>query len=114
PLALRRADGAAEVLGGHDVGRVDRPEVGVLDATLLEVDRAVAPVGHDDIAALPGDLVIGVNAGTGVDAAHGEPLLRALTSARRRPARRLGHVLPLRESAWTPSRTCTGPLPMFV
>ena len=68
PLALRRADRAAEVLGGDDVGRVDGPEVGELDAALLEVDRAVAPVGHDDVAALPGHLVVGVHAGGGVDA----------------------------------------------
>ena len=32
PLALRRADRAAEVLGGDDVGRVDAPEVGELHA----------------------------------------------------------------------------------
>ena len=63
PLALRRADRAAEVLGGDDVGRVDRPEVGELHAVLLEVDRAVPPVGHDDVPALPGDLVVGVHAG---------------------------------------------------
>ena len=29
---------------------------------------AVAPVGHDDVAALPGHLVVGVHAGRGVDA----------------------------------------------
>ena len=78
PLALGRADRAAEVLGRDDVGRVDRPEVGELDAALLEVDRAVPPVGHDDVAALPGDLVVGVDALTGVDAAHREPLLALL------------------------------------
>ena len=40
-LALARvgADGAAEVLGGDDGGGVDRPEVGELDAALLE-DRS--------------------------------------------------------------------------
>ena len=38
------------------------PEVGELDAALLEVDRAVAPVGHDDVAALPGHLVVRVHA----------------------------------------------------
>src|SRR5579875_159358 len=66
--AVTGSDRAAEVLGRHDVRRVDGPEVGELDALLLEVDRAVAPVGHDDIAALPGDLVIGMNARPRVDA----------------------------------------------
>ena len=72
-LALRRADGAAEVLGGDDVGRVDRPEVGELHAALLEVDRAVAPVGHHDVAALPGHLVVRVHAGGGVDPLDVQP-----------------------------------------
>src|SRR5688572_7385391 len=61
-LALLRADSAAEVLGGDDVGGVDAPEIRELDAALLEVDRAVAPVRHDDVASLPGHLVIGVHA----------------------------------------------------
>ena len=106
PLALRRAHRAAEVLGGDDVGGVDRPEVGELHALLLEVDRSVTPVGHDDVAALPGDLVIGMNALAGVDAADGEslacsqPALRCPPApARRRPAsRRLGHRFPLQGS----------------
>ena len=85
PLALRRADRAAEVLGGHDVRRVDRPEVGELDAALLEVDRAVPPVRHDDVAALPGDLVIGMDAIAGVDTAHGEPLAGTLAALPRDP-----------------------------
>ena len=63
----RRADRAAEVLAGDDVGGVDRPGLGELDAALLEVDRAVAPVGHHDVAALPGHLVVGVHAGRGVE-----------------------------------------------
>ena len=62
------ADRAAEVLRGHDVRRVDRPEVRELDAPLLEVDRAVPPVRHDDVAALPGHLVVRMHAGGGVDA----------------------------------------------
>ena len=33
-----------------------------LDAALLEVDRAVPPVRHDDVAALPGHLVVRVDA----------------------------------------------------
>ena len=64
-LALRGADGAAEVLGRHDVGRVDAPEVGELHPALLEVHRAVAPVRHHDVAALPGHLVVGVHALSG-------------------------------------------------
>src|SRR6516165_11524585 len=78
PLPLRRAHRAAEVLGGDDVGGVDRPEVGELHALLLEVDRAVAPVGHYDVATLPGDLVIGMNALAGVNTADSEPLTCSL------------------------------------
>src|SRR5688500_15005925 len=66
-LALGRADGPAEVLRGDDVGGVDAPLGGELDAALLEVDRAVTPVGHDDVAALPRHLVVGVHAGRGED-----------------------------------------------
>ena len=62
PLARVGADGAAEVLGGDDGGGVDRPEVGELDAALLEDGLARPPVGHDDVAALPGHLVVGVHA----------------------------------------------------
>ena len=80
-LALRAADRAAEVLRGDDVGGVDAPLGGELHAALLEVDRAVAPVGHDDVAALPGHLVVGVHTGGGEDALD----LQALA-----PARRLG------------------------
>src|SRR6185437_7041805 len=69
PLALRAAGRAAEVLGGDDVGGVDRPEVGELDAVLLKVDRAVSPVGHHDVATLPGHLVVGVNTVARVDTA---------------------------------------------
>ena len=82
-LALRAADGAAEVLRGDDVGGVDAPLGGELDAALLEVDRAVAPVGHDDVAALPGHLVVGVHTGGGEDALDLEALA---------PARRLGRA----------------------
>src|SRR6185312_931305 len=104
PLALRRADGAAEVLGGDDVGRVHRPEVGKLDAVLLEVDRAVPPVRHDNVPAFPGHLVIGVHAGGGVDALHPQPgasrlgRLGGLPLAGRRAAHRLRHcVSPFRD-----------------
>src|SRR5262249_60135082 len=63
---------------------------------LLEVDRAVAPVGHHDVAALPGHLVIRTNAFASVDTADPQTLAGALTVLSRRPARRLGHVVPLR------------------
>ena len=92
PLALRRAHRAAEVLGGHDVGGVDRPGVGELDPVLLEVDRAVPPVGHHDIAALPRDLVVRVHARRGVDAADLQAALAlAPALARSRTAHRFRH-----------------------
>src|SRR3712207_8167600 len=51
------------------------------DAALLEVDRAVTPVGHDDVAPLPRHLVVRVHTGGRED-----PLdLQALP-----PGRRLG------------------------
>ncbi len=78
PLALRGADGAAEVLGRDDVDGVDRPEVGELDAALLEVDRPVTPVGHDDVTPLPADRVVRVHARSGVDALHPQAALRGL------------------------------------
>src|SRR3712207_9385098 len=65
-LELRGADGAAEVLRGDDVGGVDAPLGRELDTALLEADRAVQQVGHDDVAALPGHLVVRVHTG-GVD-----------------------------------------------
>ena len=73
PLALVGADRAAEVLGRDDVRGVDRPRVGELDPALLEVDRAVTPVGHDDVATLPGHFVVRVHAGLGVDPLDGQP-----------------------------------------
>ena len=69
PLPLRGTHRTAEVLGRDDVGGVDGPEVGELDTALLEVDRAIAPVRHEDVAALPGHLVVGVDALRGVDPA---------------------------------------------
>ena len=62
PLADVGADGAAEVLGGDDRGGVDAPGVGELDAALLEDDLAGLPVCLDDVASLPGELVVGVHA----------------------------------------------------
>ncbi len=70
PLACGAAERAPEVLARDDVRGVHRPEVGELHPALLEVDRAVAPVGHDDVPQLPGDLVIGMDARRGVDASH--------------------------------------------
>ena len=67
-LAGGGADGAAEVLGGDDRAGVDRPEVGELDAALLEDRLARLPVLLDDVALLPRHLVVRVHAGRGVDA----------------------------------------------
>src|SRR4029079_6727310 len=55
-LALRRADGAAEVLRDDDVGRLLRPEFRDLDVALLEYDvpLLVADDGRSDI---PFDLI---------------------------------------------------------
>ena len=109
PLPLRGADRAAEVLGGDDVGGVDGPEVGEFDTTLLEVDGAVPPVGHDDVAAFPGDLVVRVHALPGVDPPDRESLARTLAPARRRPAHRLRHVLPPSGIPADPTRARPGP-----
>src|SRR5699024_5709416 len=74
-LALRRADGPAEVLGRHDRRGVQGPEVGELDAPLLEDRLAGAPVLLDDGPLLPGHLVIGVHTLRGVDALDLQTLL---------------------------------------
>ena len=77
-LALGRAERAAEVLLGDDVGGVQRPVGGELDAELLEGDRAVLPVGDPRVAALPHDLVVGMHARRGEVAADpdGEAIRR--------------------------------------
>jgi hypothetical protein len=62
-LPLRCAERAPEVLLGDDVGGVDRPVRRDLDAELLEGDRPVLPVGDAGVAPVPGDLVVGVDAG---------------------------------------------------
>src|SRR5690606_40307686 len=80
PLALRRADRAAEVLRGDDVDGVQRPEVGELHTALLEVDRAVAPVGHDDVTTLPAHLVVRMHAGRGEDALDLQPFAAPLAA----------------------------------
>ena len=61
PLPIRGAHGATEVFRGDDVGRVDAPRLRELDAALLEVDRAVTPVRHHHVAALPRHLVVRVD-----------------------------------------------------
>ena len=48
---------------GDDVGRVHRPRHRELDAELLERDGAVLPVRDAGVAALPHDLVEGVDPG---------------------------------------------------
>src|SRR4051812_1886651 len=97
-LAAGGSDRAAEVLRRDDVGRVDRPEVRELHPALLEVDRAVAPVGHDHVAALPGHRVVRVHAGRRVDALDPQPALTPAASLGRadgRAAHRFGHGGPL-------------------
>jgi hypothetical protein len=90
-LALRGADAPRKYLLVTMLVALIDQKLGNSTPALLEVDRAVAPVGHDDVAAFPGDLVVGVHAGRGVDALDGEPgslgpgraLLAAPTGSRR-------------------------------
>ncbi|GMA89141.1 hypothetical protein GCM10025868_43910 [Angustibacter aerolatus] len=90
-LALLGADGTAEVLRGDDGGGVHRPEVGELDATLLEDRLAGLPVLLHDVTTLPGDLVVRVHPRGGEDALHPRALaLASCTGAG--AAGRLGHV----------------------
>ena len=56
-LALGSSGGATEVLLGHDVGGVQRPTLGELDAELLERDCAVFPVANARIATFPRHLI---------------------------------------------------------
>ena len=60
PLALGGVQRPAEVLLRQDVGGVHTPEVGHLDAELLEDHLAVAIVGDAGIPPLPADLVVGM------------------------------------------------------
>ncbi len=60
-LALRRAQGAAEVLAGGHLGRELRPRLGELEALLLE-DRLPVLVGDGRLAGLPLDRVVRVHA----------------------------------------------------
>ena len=76
-LALGRAEVAAEVLADDDVGGELRPEVGDLDVLLLE-DRLARLVGDAGGPVLPGDLVVGMDAGTGPAALEGQATDRRL------------------------------------
>ena len=70
-LPAGRADVAAEVLADDDVGGELAPEAGDLDVRLLEdgLARLVLDLGG---AELPGDLVVGVDAGRGPAALEGQ------------------------------------------
>src|SRR4029077_2150445 len=74
-LALGRAEGAAEVLLAEDVRGVDRPRGRHLDVALLERDGAVSIVGDAGVSALPVDLVIGIDPGSGEVPADPDPRL---------------------------------------
>src|SRR4029078_13124969 len=80
-LAGVGADRAAEVLRGDDRAGVDRPEVGELDALLLEDRLAGLPVRLDDVAPLPGDLVVRVHALGAEDPLDLQPLPLAVAGA---------------------------------
>ncbi len=99
-LADVGVEGAAEVLRRDDGRGVDRPEVGELDAALLEDGLAGLPVGLDDVAPLPGDLVVGVHA-VGAE----DPLDRQspcwVAPFLAGPAHRLGHPFSLVPSMWS-------------
>ena len=83
---LGRPDVAAEVLADHDVGGELAPEAGNLDVRLLEdgLARLVLDLGG---AQLPGDLVVGVDAGRGPAALEGQA---AGTGPVKRPSSSMG------------------------
>ena len=89
PLPRLAAHRTAEVLGRDDGRGVDRPGGGELHALLLEDGLAGLPVGLDDVAALPGQLVVGVGALGAEDALDGEA--RSGLRLRSCAAHRLGH-----------------------
>jgi hypothetical protein len=70
-LAFGRSELAAEVLRGDDVRRGLRPELGDLDALLLEDVPVLA--GNGRVAELPLDLVVRVDALAGEEAVDPEP-----------------------------------------
>ncbi len=71
-LTLGRAELAAEVLLGDDVGRVLRPAARELDVLLLEGDAVAVPDAR--VAKLPLDGVEGMHAGGREAALHGQRL----------------------------------------
>ena len=71
-LTLRRADGAAEILGDDDVGGLLGPEAGNLDVALLEDDRALFVADHGG-ADVPFDLVERIDPFLGEEALVLEP-----------------------------------------
>ena len=72
-LALGRAEVAAEVLAGHDVGGQGRPALGELEVLLLEHGLAVL-VGDGGFSQVPLDRVIRVDVGAGESALDLEAL----------------------------------------
>ncbi len=79
-LALGRAEVAAEVLADDHVGGRLAPELGHLDALLLE-DRLAALVGDDRVADLPLDRVERMHPGLGVAPPEADPGRRPLLLA---------------------------------
>src|SRR5690349_2775551 len=75
-LAAGRPEVAAEVLAHDDIGRELAPERGDLDVLLLE-DRLARLVADRCRPRLPGDLVIGMDAGPGPAALEAEATNRA-------------------------------------
>jgi len=73
-LALRGSYRTAKVLRGNDGARVDAPEFWKLSAALLEDGFSGLPVSLHNIAELPGDLIVWVNAWNGVNAVDGNSL----------------------------------------
>ncbi len=69
--AVLRLEGAAEVLGGDDVGGVLGPGGRELDVALLEDGGAVGR-GDDRGARFPRELIVGVDVGAGEEALDGE------------------------------------------
>src|SRR5262249_45798937 len=74
-LAVGRAQLAAEVLLGDDVGRVLRPALGELDTALLEGGATLSVgIADDRVAGFPLELVVGVDPLGGEAALDGEAL----------------------------------------
>src|SRR5205814_1342234 len=124
-LALRRAQGAAEVLAGDHVGGQGGPALGKLEVLLLE-DYLAVLVGDGRLARVPLDSVVGVNAFSGESALDAESrpglvlaqlqlvvaglLLRGSGSAAPRPSRLRPARVPVRLVA----RVAVGVVPVAV